>query len=474
VLDDAPEEPTAELSAPPARAGRGFDRFVVSEVALVGVYAVVAIGLHARSTFLRTTFGSFSDWTDYRLVTRSSVWSSGFWTGVKPAGYPLLVKVLGEGSALHWSGVLLSVVAWSALALAVALVLRNRWLALSAVALILGLSLSERIQVWNDLAGSETHSLSLLVLALAAGLVLTAAPVASSGAYRRLRIVAWVVLAVSVTWWAVTRDSNTYVVMLAVVVVAAFAVGSRSHALAVAGAVALLVSVGCLVASDVGDRWVVPYDNIVFNRVLTDRELAAAWRDAGMPDSPALRSHIGEVAFHGDPALFRSPRLAAFRRWVDDHGRRTYLEELITRPSLGIAGPLDDLDELLTSPVEVWGHIGGRSYRGSPVDPVVDALFLPDPVPLAIWSVVVVIAGVWLLVASRRSPTRRVVWLSVAVLVLAVPHLWLVWVGDAHNIARHAVTASVQLRVTGWLVLVLALDELLSPRRRRAAPADAR
>jgi hypothetical protein len=437
-------------------------------LSLVGAYAAFTIWLHARSQFMSVTFGSFSDWTDYRLVARAEPWSTDFWTGVKPAGYPLLVKVLGEGAVLHWAAVVLSIVAWSALSLAVAIVLRNRALAFGGAGLMLAVSLSERIQVWNDLAGSESLSISLLVLAIAAGLVLVAPPLPSPRAQRRLRVVAWVVLTSSLVAWAFTRDSNLYELLLAAVAAACVAAWRRSGALAVVCGIALVVCGVGLVASDAGDRWVVPYDNIVFNRVLTDPDLAAAWRDAGMPDTPALRANIGEIAYHGDPALFSDARLAAFRRWVDDHGRTTYIEQLITRPSLGVGGPVGDLDAMLTSPVEVWGRIGGASYEGSPVDPVVDSLFVPDSVPLVIWSVVVFGASLFLVVGARRSSARGASWFVVAVLALVVPHLWLVWVGDAHNVARHAVTASVQLRVAGWLALLLALDELLE--RRRPAP----
>ena len=441
-------------------------------LALVAVYAVFVVWLHARSEFLSTTFGSFSDWSDYREVAHASVWSAGFWTGVKPAGYPLLVKALGEGAALHWAAVLISVVAWSSLALVAVLVVRSRALGVAAMVLVFLLSLGERIQVWNDLAGSESISISLLVLAIAAGLVLVAVRLVSPLATRQLHGAAWAVLAIALVSWSFTRDSNTYVLLMTSVVVVAVAAWRRRVTLAIAGVVGLVVCGVGLVTSDAGGRWIVPYDNVVFNRVLPDRDLAAAWRDAGMPDTPALRAHIREIAYHGDPALFTDPRLAAFRRWVVDHGRATYIRELVTRPSFGVGGPVGDLDDLLTSPVEVWGRIGGHSYAGSPLDPIVDSVFVPDAVPLAIWSLFVAAAAVFLVVTTRRSPSRGAVLLLVGVLVLAVPHLWLVWVGDAHNVARHSVTASVQFRLAGWLVLVLAADELLAGRRRNGATVD--
>ncbi len=136
------------------------------------VYVVVTVWWHARSTFLVTKFASFSDWTDYQAVERASLTSRGFWAGIKPPGYPLLIKVLGEGAGVHWGAIVISTGAWIALALAVAAVVRTRAVSVLGVVVVLGCSLSERIQVWNDLAASESLSISLFVLAFAAGLVL--------------------------------------------------------------------------------------------------------------------------------------------------------------------------------------------------------------------------------------------------------------------------------------------------------------
>lgn len=422
---------------------------------LTGLYVVTVLLLHARSTFLVNSFEKFSDWSDYQAVARESVLSGGFWSGSKPMGYPLLVKVLGEGSALHWGAVAISTAAWVVLSIAVAALLGTRWVSVLACALILSFSLAQRVQVWNDLAGSETLSISLFVLALAAGCVLV------NPQLGRLRVAAWIVLALSLSWWCFTRDSNVYVLLLSAIVGVVFAAVRRSSGAALMCAAALVVSFVALVASDGGDRWVVPYYNVVFNRVLPDQDLAAAWRDAGMPDARALRHHIGEIAYGGDPALFHGRDLAAFRRWVRQDGRQTYVENLITRPALSVRGPVSDFDDLLTSPVEVWGRIGGHSYAGSPLDPVFNSVFVPDATLLVIWLALVVAAGVWLLL---RATNRAAAALAIVVFALGFPHLWLVWVGDAHNIARHAVTASVQIRLAGWIILLLALDEYRRPR----------
>jgi cell division protein FtsL len=439
-----------------------------SSLAIGAAYAVFTIVLHARSGFpVNATFGQYkSDWFDYQDIARAGAFSHGFWAGSKPPGYPLVIKLLGRDELVHWSMVTLSIVAWLALAAAVAALVRSRGIAFVAAAVVLGFSLTERVQVWNDLAGSETLSISLLVLALAGALAVVN-PRLREMAW--LRTTSWVVLGAAVTWWCFTRDSNIFVVLLAAIVLAAVAIVRRNPTAALVAVGAVAVGISALVASNVADRWLDPYYNIVLDRVLPDAQLSAAWRDAGMPDTPELRLHQGQITAADNGAILTDPALAPFRAWVEHDGRRTYLEALATRPGLSIRQPLEDFDELFTGSVAAYGVIGGPSYAGSPLDPVTNVLFDPGTVVFVVWLLVVVAAAIWLLGWRRRNPNRAAIWLATAVLVLGFLHSWFVFLGDAHNIGRHAITASVQVRLGGWVLFVLALDELIGARRERLA-----
>jgi hypothetical protein len=437
-------------------------------LAIGAFYAVFAIVLHARSRFpVDARFGQYkSDWFDYQDVARRGALSHDFWAGSKPPGYPLVIKLLGRDELVHWSMVTLSIVAWLLLAAAVAALMRTRGLALVAAAVILGFSLTGRVQVWNDLAGSETLSISLLVLALAAALVVVNPRVR---AVAWLRTTSWVVLGVAVTWWCFTRDSNIFVVLLAAVVLAGIAIVRRNPTAAMVAVAALVVGTSALVASNVAERWLDPYYNIVLDRILPDPQLSARWRDAGMPDTPELRLHQGQITAADNGAILTDPALAPFRAWVERDGRRTYLEALATRPGLSIRQPLQDFDELFTGSVAVYGVIGGPSYAGSPLDPLTNVLFDPGTVVFVVWLLVVGAATIWLLGWRRRNPHRAAIFLAAAVVVLGFLHAWFVFIGDAHNIGRHAITASVQARLGGWVLLLLALDELIGARREPVA-----
>jgi hypothetical protein len=61
----------------------------------------------------------------------------------------------------------------------------------------------------------------------------------------------------------------------------------------------------------------------------------------------------------------------------------------------------------------------------------------------------------------------RTFWLIALLLVLWVPHIYLVWHADAMEIERHAIQANIQFRLAMWLLVVLAADVWLVQRLER-------
>jgi hypothetical protein len=74
---------------------------------------------------------------------------------------------------------------------------------------------------------------------------------------------------------------------------------------------------------------------------------------------------------------------------------------------------------------------------------------------LGLSVIVMVVSGI----AFRTS--LRADWFVLVFLLLSVPHLYLVWHGDALDVERHAVLANVQFHLGAWLLFVLLLDRFL-------------
>ena len=60
--------------------------------------------------------------------------------------------------------------------------------------------------------------------------------------------------------------------------------------------------------------------------------------------------------------------------------------------------------------------------------------------------------------ADSLRENKKVYWVAFFTLLLAIPHLSLIWHGDALDVARHAVIANVQFHLGVWLLIILYLD----------------
>jgi hypothetical protein len=49
-------------------------------------------------------------------------------------------------------------------------------------------------------------------------------------------------------------------------------------------------------------------------------------------------------------------------------------------------------------------------------------------------------------------------------LLLSIPHLYLVWHGDALDVDRHAVLANLQFHLGVWLLIILFVDRVTTNR----------
>jgi hypothetical protein len=354
----------------------------------------------------------------------------------------------------------------------VAWCVRECGLRLAAFCLVLLFSLSVWITQWDTVILSESLGVSLTAAVLAAWLVFVRAP-------------SWwtigAVMASSVAW-ALVRDTNAFVVLGSAVAVglAAAAVPGRRAAPAIL-AIGLVGVFGLslwstTVTREPYARWEQPLRNVIGFRVLTHRGELDWFRDRGMPVTPLLMAHAGEplgsdVLLKGLP-LSGDPRLAPFRHWVRDRGRRTLATYLVTHPYRAWQPVVRDREVLFAT--EPSGRLpnGGpiASYRSPGTSPLLpefvgDVVYPPSVAALAAWALVLLLAGAWL--AWRRA--ARAVWAVPGVaLALQLPQAAVVWHGDVVEIPRHAVLVGVMTRASLLVATIFLADAALQLRRRAA------
>jgi hypothetical protein len=166
----------------------------------------------------------------------------------------------------------------------------------------------------------------------------------------------------------------------------------------------------------------------------------------------------GEFADGLDRAFYVDPALENYRSWLRRSGKSCYMKWLLSNPARSFREPLNEFNGLLGIQ-NLQSFLFSRKF--SPVLPGrIQALLYPSRVPLIVFVLalmITIIAG--LTKAWQKNPA----WLIPIVLILLVlPHYFLVWHGDVLGIDRHVITVSIQLYLGTWLLLLMLLDRVLA------------
>ena len=126
--------------------------YAVLRMATVGRWQAVAM----RDTFV------------YERLSKLPVFSRGFLAGIHPPVEPFLMKLTGTGSlhTIAMTQAAIAAVAWLCLAVAVGISVHHRWLRVVAIALVLILSLSDRVVQWENLSSHVVAEAQALVMCI--------------------------------------------------------------------------------------------------------------------------------------------------------------------------------------------------------------------------------------------------------------------------------------------------------------------
>jgi hypothetical protein len=415
---------------------------------LVRTYAFIAsptVRYPDTGSYLEVAHDLFPGWT--------------WWAGIKSATVPLAYRLAGGTVA---QALVLQLVfacfAWSVLALVLMRVVRTGWLKPVAVGLVLAFSLSREITQWDRIALSESISLSLLALLVAALLLYVERP-------GRLRLASLLVVGLL---WAFARDPNGYDLLFVVPVLAVTAVARRGRRVpdSVAAAGLLAIFVLSSASTSVSLRWENPFYNVMGRRILPDATAVSYFASQGMPVSPALFRQTHTAGAAANSAYYRGPLLPV-RKWVLAHGQRVYETFLITHPREGMLDPGSQLGDLL-SEIRVIREYAPSAWQ--PLDGLPSAWLFPDHGAFG-----VLLAGTLGFAGAAMVLVgwRRRLLVPALLAVTAVPFAILIYHGDAGEVPRHELTPDAEVRLGLWLLLLLSIDVIavgvVALRKRRAA-----
>lgn len=434
-----------EASAQKTESVTGAYRYVIL------VIAFLYLALQLASSLQVGQARWLPDSVDYIFPAETYGWTEpGLWTHTKPWGAAVLYKLTGSSPVtIDAVQTILSALAWLSLAWVFSCVLRAGWLKVTAFMLILGFSLAPPIQMWNHIIQSESLSISLLALILAVWISLI----------QRWRWEKLFALVLLFAWWTGTRETNVYLSL--VVAGPLFFLGLIYKRQRFYWAVSLLLALFAAINLQISEvptipRWLYPLTNTVLNRILPDEEFLEYFKARGLPVSPKLLSLSGGFANSGDFAVFNDPGLNDTETWLYRRGRDVYIHFLLDHPVYTLTSPWQHTRDLL-APVDLSRYAPDRYAPG--LAGLFGSVFFLNSLWLLLSFTIITLGLVVLTKPWRDLPTF---WLAFGFWALFIPHFYLAWHGDAAEVGRHAVQASLQLRLGLWLLILLALDKIVT------------
>jgi hypothetical protein len=391
-------------------------------------------------------------------------------SGLKPWTVPVLYHLILDDTLRGYAQVAVGLVCWLTLAAVVAALIRDTRLRIAAFTTVLAVSLTPSVLGWDFDLLSESVSLSLGALFVAAWLAFVSWP--------RWRTVAALV-AVALLW-AFARDSNAYVVLATVPLLAISLAAGEERRLRVAALAGMLVvfaasyisyTAGPTYPTSDGTkfegRWVPSLLDVLGTRVFKDPQAVAYFQSHGMPVNQRLRSVIRQPDAH-HPEFFETPGLTSFRRWVASNGRTTYLRYSLEHPGYGVGKPAHDWRILFFPDVSLYNSLS----RGAPLPDAVQENVFPARIgTMLFFSVITVVVAGW--AAWRaRAHVRLASVVPIGLLLTTIPHALVVWHGSGIELDRHSISLALLFRVAILLLLFFSVDALLTERQRRIPESE--
>jgi hypothetical protein len=395
--------------------------------------AFVVLRLWATLGSRITAYPDSPSYFDFRL-----------WGGVRFPVVTAFYAVVGDHRAVVTLQAILGALCWSVAAVIAGALVAPRGIRYGFQVAMLCLGLTLPVTRFDNALLSESLSMSVAVVLTALFLRLACRP------STRLAVVVFVAAAI----WALIRQNNAQLVLVAALAVLVFGLRGRHRRMAalLAGGFVLLAVLGVLLASS--NNQIEQYNTaqILVRRVVSEPERNAWFRSRGMPSAAQAFDRARKAAADGivPDAAIALQHDDEFGAWLLDDGPQTYFRYLLSHPGYVVSTPFDD-DEAYR------GYWSGVTAYGSSVrvlPELVDRVFWPQTEDERVVREVLVAIGLILVVVravlDRRA--RRAVYAGFALLLVTLANIMLVTHLAGLEYARLVLSAAVIARLAVlWL-----------------------
>lgn len=416
----------------------------------------------------QTAYPPASDTIAYVRMASLPVLSRGFLAGERCFVYPLFLKMAGSDLARAGSAqTLLAISCWGFLALSFLRLLVTPLGRVVGVALVLLCALREEILFWNGVSLSESLSCSLFALWAGSWIM-----------FARGSHWFWKLLPLLTSFlFAFVRDSDAFLVLGAALVLAgACAIRTVALRYSLVSLALLVFFVGSQASRSSSFRSKYSLQNIMGGRILTERWRVDELRRFGMPLAMSERDYSffagkcgDEFAVTGNTMQLNGrPGAAEFGRWIGERHYGVYLKFLLFNPTYLLFQPFrEDGPLVFLFPLASW--VPEKACNNDPLREALPPGFRsPVPAPinrvlggdqpawvLSFWGVTAALS----IAAFSADEQRRGRWFLPGVLLAAsLPHLLVVWHGDAMDVPRHALLVGIQVHLSLAMFAALAFD----------------
>lgn len=403
--------------------------------------------------FAQALAGPVILWNDskaYAHVASSSIWSRAFWSGPRPALFPLLIKVAGTSTGLLVAQAAIAAIAWGVLAWTVGRLIERGWQRVIAVWVILAFATALPVTLWNRSMLSESLAMSTLALVFA-GFIWIAC---------RLTWPRIFATTAACLCFAAARDAQVWTVGFVAIAIAVSAIASigRSRALLLRTGILAICLCSVVALTEWGvlasQRTRQDVSDVFYVRVLPFPDRVAWFAAHGMPEqrqldalAKATPSRPGAAKLVAYPSA--GPSFAPLRHWMETEGSGTYLLWLVSHPSYAITEPLHRPERSYNSAHgDLTFYAATTNRLASPLSIVVWPPLIDILIMTAVSLYLGVLSGVW-----RDRPWRAVLILTgIGVLAMLVA-----WHGDGQEVTRHTVEGFAEVRLGLWILVLLGL-----------------
>ena len=438
----------------------------------VGVYGVMFLVfiILKIQVFNLDQEGLFPDTRTYALVADAPLFQKAFWAHMRPFTYPLILKVFGirgdfylippdAFEPLTIFQMALAIICWATLGITITWTVRVRWLKPIAFLVIILFALCLDISQWDKIILTESTSASFFALFIA--FLIAGSKIwkeANNTKLSKLLIFSFGFLLVSILF-AFTRDLNGYLLLMCTLIVIIgsitliFLRHSTSLFLFAIASLMLMIFFTQNLSANKGRRWLAPFWNVFYARILSDETALSFFVREGLPLDTETQQALQELDRQGfikwrDDLVYK-PLID----WVSVNGKSTYIKLLLINPLHSMRLPIDYTHQLIspdsseyrkpTRPTPRW-----LSQMSNIIYPKTTEYLL---IGLLILGILTLITS-WV---QFLRPWWLIPWF---LLLTAYPLMFIIYHFDAIELERHAMQVALQLRLAGWMMLVYLLD----------------